>query len=315
MQVFVVGNIVIDETYSVDRIPVEGESVLGGKVSSDLGGKATNQAVILGRCGIPTTLIAGVGADAQAARIRSRIAVEPVSARLIEINGRASDTSIVLTDGQGANAIVTTVDCARSLPFESVTASMTYAAAGDLAMLQGNLSLSSTSRIIEFARGRGMIVALNPSPFEAGIERLMPGLDILFLNQHEARLIIAKDGEAAVQELLDMGIGTVVLTLGERGALLGNREGIVAVPAHACDVVDGTGAGDTLQSVAIASSLLRKTTLDVRALEVAAQAAALTISRPGTADAFPTELELSHLLDSATLAGNAGNEGEAAVST
>lgn len=315
MQVFVVGNIVIDETYSVDRIPGEGESVLGGKVSSDLGGKATNQAIILGRCGIPVSLIAGVGADAQAARIRSRIAGEPVSAQLIEMKGRASDTSIVLTDGQGGNAIITTVDCARALPVESVKASMSHAAAGDLVMLQGNLSLATTSQIIDFSRDRGMIVALNPSPFEAGIERMMPGLDILFLNQHEARLITAKDGEAAVRALLDMGIRTVVLTLGESGALLGAPEGIVAVPAHACDVVDATGAGDTLQSVAIASSLLRKVPLDARALEIAGQAAALTISRPGTADAFPTESELSNLLDAANGMADAGEVGEAAMRT
>lgn len=297
MRAFVVGNIVIDETFAVDRIPGVGESVLGGKISSDLGGKATNQAIVLGRGGIQTTLIAGVGADGAAFRIRARIAAEPVTAQLIEIAGQASDTSIVLTDGQGGNAIVTTADCARSLPLESVKAKMAQAETDDLAMLQGNLSLSDTARIIEFARARGMTVALNPSPFEAGIERLLPGLDILFLNEHEARLITAMDGEAAVRALLDMPVRSVVLTLGERGALLGNQSGIIAVPAHACDVVDSTGAGDTLQGVAIASSLLRKVPLDARAVSIAAKAAALTISRPGAAAAFPTEAELSRLME------------------
>lgn len=312
MRAFVVGNIVIDETYAVDRIPGVGESVLGGKISGDLGGKATNQAIVLGRSGIQTTLIAGVGADAAASRIRTRIAAEPVTTQLIEIAGQASDTSIVLTDRQGGNAIVTTADCARSLPLERVKASMVQAVANDLVMLQGNLTLSDTAQIIDFARARGMIIALNPSPFEAGIERLMPGLDILFLNEHEARLITSTDGEAAVQALLDLPVSSVVLTLGDRGALLGNQTGIVTVPAHACNVVDSTGAGDTLQSVAIASSLLRGVPLDARALRIAAKAAALTISRPGTAAAFPSEAELSDLMGTAVLKTMPGDDGDAA---
>lgn len=303
MRAFVVGNIVIDETFRVDRLPFEGESVLGGKISSDLGGKATNQAIILGRSGIPTTLIAGVGVDAQAARIRDRIDAEPVTAQLIEMPGQASDTSIVLTDGQGGNAIVTTVDCARCLPFDDVAAAMAPATANDLLVLQGNLALSHTALILNLARARGMRVALNPSPFEAGIEAFLPDLDILFLNEHEARLITEQEGEIAVRALCDRRIGSVVLTMGEDGALLGNQAGIVAVPAHACKVVDSTGAGDTLQSVAIASSALRKVALDVRALEIAARAAALTISRPGTADAFPTDVELSRLLYPAVSSG------------
>ena len=298
MQAFVVGNIVMDETFFVDRIPSEGESVLGRKVSSDLGGKAANQAVILGRCGISTSLIAGVGSDPQADRIRARIAVEPVAAHLIEMEDQPSDTSIVLTDGQGGNAIVTTVDCARSLSFERIHVHMAQAVAGDVVVLQGNLSLSSTSQIIDFAHSRGMILALNPSPFEAGIEALLPKMDILFLNEHEARLITSTEGMAAVRALLDMQTRSVVLTLGERGALLGDREGIIAVPAEPCNVMDSTGAGDTLQSVAIASSLRRKVAIDATALNIAARAAALTVSRAGTANAFPTENELSDLLSS-----------------
>ncbi|MGB6230526.1 MAG: PfkB family carbohydrate kinase, partial [Litorimonas sp.] len=243
-----------------------------------------------------------------ASRIRARIAVEPVAAQLIEMEDQPSDTSIVLTDGQGSNVIVTTVDCARSLSFESIRAHMAQAVTGDVVVLQGNLSLSSTSQIIDFAHSRGMIVALNPSPFEPGIEDLLPKLDILFLNEHEARLITATEEVAAVRALLDMRIGSVVLTLGDRGALLGDRKGIVAVPAQPCDVTDTTGAGDTLQSVAIASSLRRKVALDVAALNIAARAAALTVSRAGTANAFPTEGELSDLLGSAAFHGETDNE-------
>ncbi|MGB3408119.1 MAG: PfkB family carbohydrate kinase [Jannaschia sp.] len=65
MKVFVVGNIALDQTLAVDRIPFEGESVFGRHVSSDLGGKGTNQAIVLARCGVETVLVAGLGTDLQ----------------------------------------------------------------------------------------------------------------------------------------------------------------------------------------------------------------------------------------------------------
>ena len=72
MKVFVVGNIAMDQTLAVDRMPIEGESIFGSKISSDLGGKGTNQAIVLARCGIPTILIAAIGTDAQSQQMREK---------------------------------------------------------------------------------------------------------------------------------------------------------------------------------------------------------------------------------------------------
>lgn len=295
MKVFVVGNIVADQTYSVGRLPNEGESVLGRKISVDLGGKGANQSIILARSGISTILIAAIGDDTQANQLSERLATEPVVPRLIQIPNTASDSSIIIKDGTGKNVIVTTVDCARSLKVSDVEQKMTDAASGDLLVLQGNLELAITKQIIATARKRGMKIVLNPSPFENGIELLLADLDTLFVNQHEAYQITGCEGPVAVQKLLEFGIKTVILSMGEKGALLGTASEVLSVPAQTCHVVDSTGAGDTLQSVAIASAILRRSCIDLVALKIAAKAAALTVSRHGATAAFPTQTELKSL--------------------
>ena len=295
MKVFVVGNIVADQTYSVGRLPNEGESVLGRKISVDLGGKGANQSIILARSDISTILIAAIGDDTQANQLRERLATETVVPRLIQIPNTASDSSIIIKDGTGKNVIVTTVDCARSLKVSDVEQRMTDASSGDLLVLQGNLELAITEKIIATAQKRGMKIVLNPSPFENGIELLLAELDTLFVNQHEAYQITGCEGPVAVQKLLEFGIKTVILSMGEKGALLGTASEVLSVPAQTCHVVDSTGAGDTLQSVAIASAILRRSCIDLVALKIAAQAAAFTVSRHGATAAFPTQTELKSL--------------------
>lgn len=297
MKVFVVGNIAMDQTLAVDRMPLEGESIFGSKISNDLGGKGTNQAIVLARCGIPTILIAAIGTDAQSQQMRERLAREPVIDRLVERQDIPGDTTIVLKDTDGGNVNITTVDCARSLRIADVTPLISDAEAGDLLVLQGNLSLAATSDIIRAARKKGMRVALNPSPLSSDIAQLLPGLDILCLNEHEAEQITGAQKQAAVQYLLDLDIDTVVLTLGASGALLGRQDGIVEVPAQRIDVADSTGAGDTFQSVAIGSALQRGEWIDRQSLSIAAMAAAITVSRFGTTAAFPTQAELDALLE------------------
>lgn len=110
MRAYVIGNVTIDETIIVDALPTSGASILGEVGAHDLGGKGTNQAVVMARCGLPTTLVAPVGNDARAAAIRQRLQNEPLVTELVELDGKSSDTSIIFRLPDGENAIVTTTE-------------------------------------------------------------------------------------------------------------------------------------------------------------------------------------------------------------
>ncbi|MFC6486571.1 ribokinase [Nitratireductor sp. GCM10026969] len=296
MQAFVIGNVTVDETIAIDDWPKPGASILGAQTARDLGGKGCNQAIVMARCGVPTTLVAAIGEDFRAATIRDVLGHEPVACHLIQIDGRASDFSTILTTPDGENAIVTTTDCANHLSAAEAHAGLNEAAAGDLAILQGNLGKGTTTIALQTAREKGMVTAFNPSPLRPYFGQLWPLIDIAFVNQGEARALTGADEAEAARRLLAQGVRSVVVTLGANGALLVDADGAVHIPGVACNVIDTTGAGDTFMAVALASAVLRATALDRRAISDAGAAAAITVGRRGTHSAFPSAGELQAIL-------------------
>ena len=298
MRAYVIGNVTIDETLSVNEMPQAGASIFGNQRSRDLGGKGANQAIVLGRCGLPTSLVAAIGEGLRADMIRQHLAAEPVLARLVPIAGTPSDFSIVFTTPDGENAIVTTTDSAGNLGAADAVAPLAAAEPGDIAVLQGNLTDATTRGALEAARAHGMTTAFNPSPVRPSFASLWPLVDIAFLNQGEAQALTGAGREDAARALLAAGVRDVVLTLGSDGAMLANADNLITVPAEACTVVDTTGAGDSFMAVALASAMLRGVRLDRRAITHATRAAAITVGRPGTRAAFPTAQELTGILAS-----------------
>jgi ribokinase len=298
MHVFVVGNMGVDQTYLIDEMPEKGASILGKKISQDLGGKGANQAIILARCGINTTLIAACGDDSHGAWCRKKIAQESLELFPDHPLDCDTDTSIILNSADGDNANITTTTAAEKLSFEQIKNALTAAQPGDILLQQGNFSFEKTRAIFEYSRNRKLINVFNPSPVKPLFARLWPLVDLAVLNSIEARLLSSghRDATTAAQQLLADGVNTVIITRGADGALLfgnGQPQHINAAP---CQVVDTTGAGDTFLAVMLASSLRRGVPVDTLALQHAGAAAALTISRSGTMNAFPTRQELAALL-------------------
>lgn len=290
MRAFVIGNVALDEAVTVRGLPAIGASVHGQAGQTDLGGKGANQAIILGRAGLPCRFCAAVGEDSRADDIRSRLAAEPLEAHLIRVAGVASDFSIILRTPSGDNAIITTNAAASGLTSEAASAALAGAVPGDLLVLQGNLSADTTVAALRQARAMGMQTALNPSPLRPFFRDIWPLVDIAFLNETEAAAL------GGTRALLAAGVPQAVLTLGAKGARLVTSEHGFLVPAQPCKVADTAGAGDCFMATALASAGLRDVPLDARALRHAAAAAAITVSRPGTGTAFPTRAELADIL-------------------
>ncbi len=289
MRAFVIGNVALDETIEVADLPAPGASIHGRAALRDLGGKGANQAVVLGRAGVRCVFGAAVGDDLRGDDIRARLLREPLDLRLVVMAGVASDFSIVLRTQSGENANITTTESAGGLPPDLAIQMLDGAERGDLLVVQGNLSGPTTLAVLERAKAMGLRTALNPSPMGAFMGDVLRLVDMAFVNEGEAQALGGPDA------LIAKGVGQVVLTLGPAGArLYGN--GVVHVPAHTCRVVDTTGAGDCFMATTLASAHLRGTGLDARALGHAARAAAIAVSRPGTAKAFPTVTEMAAIM-------------------
>jgi ribokinase len=296
MRCFVVGNVTIDTTFAIEDFPKAGVSIHGRELSVGLGGKGCNQAIVFGRAGLDTTLIAAVGDDSRGSMIRSMIAAEPIRAILFAHTGGASDASTILSAASGDNANITTAFCAKNLPFARTVSALGDAASGDLLVLQGNLTDETTFNLLKFGRALGMATAFNPSPLRQSMAEMLEWVDIVFLNEAETLAMAGTSQEAAAHVLLEKGPGQVVITMGSGGAILANAQGVARMPAQPTNVVDTTGAGDTFMATALASAALRNICLDRTAMMAAAEAAALTVGRVGTQAAFPTVDEMAALL-------------------
>ncbi len=79
------------------------------------------------------------------------------------------------------------------------------------------------------------------------LARMLARIDLLVINEEEARLLAGKHNIAkAAKELMAMGPKIVVIKRGEYGALLFEGDSVFSAPAYPVeDVVDPTGAGDT----------------------------------------------------------------------
>lgn len=302
-QAFVIGNAAIDDVFLLRDLPLPGESVLGTAGHTGLGGKGANQALALGRTGVPTTFVAAVGTDWYGQRFRQAMAPEQLTVRLFERPDFATDRSIIFTGAAGDNVIVTTNDCAASLTVPECLSALKGARPGDVVLLQGNLRAEVTAALCRDCRRRGLYLVLNPSPFDIAFRDLVPLSNAIFVNETEAQRLTGQAREQAVEALLGLGAGQVVLTLGSEGALLGSAGDVLHVPAVAVAVVDVTGAGDCYEGVAVGSALLRDTPIDETALRHASQAAAHTIQGAGAAGSFPSPGQIAALLSDLAASG------------
>lgn len=284
MRVYVAGNIVVDETWSIDQLPKKGASIHGKKIAQDIGGKGANQAIILSRCGIDTRLISATGDDINGQWIRERIRHEKLTLLPSQFLSAHSDTSIIFNSSDGDNAIITTTAAADALAADIILSHLADAAAGDILLQQGNFSAEKTRRLFSWAKAHGLTTVFNPSPVNPDFADLWPLIDIAVVNQPEADL------------LQPAGVNTLVITQGAAGALLIRGNQRMFCPAINVAAVDTTGAGDTFLAVLLASALLRGVAPDLLALQHASAAAAITVSRTGTLNAFPDADELQRIL-------------------
>ena len=91
-------------------------------------------------------------------------------------------------------------------------------------------------------------------------------------------------------------MGTVIITLGEAGALVCDGASAVHFEAFPVDAIDTTGAGDAFNG-ALAVGLSAGGTLE-QVIPLASAAAALTCTRRGAQDALPDRADVERFLQS-----------------
>ncbi|MBB2986667.1 ribokinase [Terracoccus luteus] len=293
--VVVVGSINVDVSVTVDALPRPGETLMAGSVRRSGGGKGANQAVAAARAGGARTLMVGcVGDDGDGADMRRSLTAsgvdvravttsrdEPTGTALITVDAAAENTIVVAA---GANGVVRVDDVAREA-----------LAGADVVLAQLEIPQAV---VLEAARARreGALLLLNAAPWAPLLPELLAEVDVLVVNEHEARGLTGHDDVDEAVETLLADVPAVLVTLGAAGSRLQRRgEDAVTVTTPRVTAVDTTGAGDTFCGVlgaALAAGEPERT-----ALQRASAAASIAVERRGAQDAVPTADETTRRHD------------------
>ena len=200
-----------------------------------------------------------------------------------------TDISTIWIDAAGENMIVSAAAAAASMDAAQAAAACASLGAGDVLLMQGNLSHAATAAAIAQARSNGARTVLNTAPMRPWMLALMPGVDVVIANAIEAAELSGHDDDPEAA-LLRAGARAAVVSRGRDGAVLATQHGRFKVDAAVVTAVDTAGAGDVLAGT-LAGLLAQGSPLEA-ALQVAVAAASLSVTRPGTTPSFPSRDEI-----------------------
>lgn len=233
------------------RIPQPGETIIGGDFDTAPGGKGANQAVAAARLGAHVSMVGRVGCDTFGGLLLENLAAARVDHELVHRDAEAATgVALITVDGAGQNSIVVASGANMRLSVADVDAAENAISTADVLLLQLESPLDTVVRAAEIAASHGAKVILNPAPARPLPAALLSLVDVLIPNESETALLThlpvgnRAEIEAAAKALQDLGVVTVILTLGERGALLVQEEQGERFAAFDVVPVDTTAAGD-----------------------------------------------------------------------
>ena len=313
-RVAIVGSYNQDFIWRTDTFPVPGETRLGS-FSSGPGGKGFNQAVAAARQGAGVCFIAALGRDVMGEGAAQLARTEGIDARWQWCAEAATGNAAIVLDGQGQNLIIVGSGANLELSVAHVEAQREAIAQAAVVLVQHEVNPEATAQALKRARDANVTTMLNPAPPLSDEDgRLLPQVDLVTPNETEFAHLLArhvgKTIEASSIAALDdaslhalarqLGVPSVVMTLGSAGCFVSHGEGArwrdgtpyYRVPAEAVRVRDTTGAGDAF-SGALAAMLANRGGITFRqAIAHANRVAGLATEREGAALAIPTRAEV-----------------------
>ena len=289
-KVVVFGSLNMDLSIESDHMPVMGETIMGRCFITNP--KGANQAVASAKLGAEVVMLGAVGEDAFGDQMIAALAEEGVQCDRIERVRDLATGVALITRVQGDNFIVLGSGANAAPSAESVRASLDEVArGGDVFLAQLECDFDATMEALRDAHDRGMYTVLNPAPARQLPEWVYSCLDMVVVNESECEILTGlypedeASAKAAMEKLSSFGVGTVVVTLGERGSVVLSRGKLLSSVPPKVDAVDTTCAGDTYIG-ALVASYARGATIE-SAIELATKASAMATTKIGAQQSIP----------------------------
>lgn len=291
MKVLNYGSLNIDNVYSVEHFVRGGETLSSSKMEIFSGGKGLNQSIALSKSGVEVWHAGAVG-ESDGEFLLRQLEEAGVNVSLVAHTTGKTGHAIIQRDMEGQNCILLYGGANQEITKEQVDQAMSHFEEGDFLVLQNEIN--EIGYIMEKAHEKGMKIVLNPSPMDEKIGTYpLEYVDYFLLNEIEAGDICKENGsgEELIRKLSQKFPGAkIVLTLGGDGSMYKDGDEILTQPIYKVPVVDTTAAGDTFTGFFIGGLMRGESPKE--ALDHAAKAAAIAVSRAGAAPSIPDRSEL-----------------------
>lgn len=294
----------MDMVTKVSHIPAAGETIMGSGLSMIPGGKGANQAYAAGKLGGSVVMLGAVGDDetgrAMMENLR-RVNVDTASIRISR--GVSSGTAWICVNDQGNNAIVVLAGANNCCDEEYIETNRSQIEDCDYLLVQLEIPLAAVERAVNIAHEAGKYIILNPAPARSDLPPdIFEKVDLITPNETELFLLTGENPENPDLELiqnqadqiLKRGAKQVLVTLGDKGALLARDQERILFPARKTTAVDTTAAGDCFHG-ALAVALSEGKSLE-EAIGFACAASSISVQRPGAQTSIPGRDEVEEIL-------------------
>jgi ribokinase len=291
-KITVIGSSNTDMVVKTNKVPAPGETVIGGEFFMFSGGKGANQAVAAARMGGEVTFVGRIGNDIFGQRALSEFMKEGMETRYVSTDpDHASGTAMILVNGEGENEIVVVPGANATLTEKELHDAKEAVHGCDILLMQLEIPLNTVLQGARMAYAFGHKVILNPAPAQSLPKDLYPLLHLITPNETEAEILTGikltdtASASAAASQLLDLGVGNVIITMGAKGVFFKGKDLEMSIPAPFVTAVDTTAAGDVFNgalAVELASGMDWKA-----AMTSAVKAASWSVTRMGAQASMP----------------------------
>ena len=293
-KILVAGSINMDLVVEVNKLPQRGESVHGKTIRYIPGGKGSNQAVAASRLGTQVAHMGKVGKDDFGKQLLTFLESENVDTKEISTSSSPSGIAIINVEKGGNNTIVILFGTNAEVDKEYIEKNKKLIQESNVILSQFEIPIPAIELLFSIAKKSNKKTILNPSPAYKAPATLFKNTDYLVLNETELAFFndskkIPKTTDEivfAAKKLSKKGPKTIVVTIGDRGAITLVENKVIRTEGIKVNTVDTTAAGDCFVG-AFATQVNNGVDLE-EALDFANKAAAISVQKWGASSSLPT---------------------------
>ena len=295
-KICVIGSIGYDLTTYMYKFPKAGETIVGKKFIQNPGGKGDNQVIASARVGGDATFIGAVGDDNYGELLKKNLEENKVKTHMKIVPNMSSQIATILIDESGENRIVIVPGANNFVDKKQIDDNYDIIKECDIILMQLEIPMETVEYVVDKFYELNKIIILNPAPGAELSDNIIKKCTYLTPNENEIGLIskmpydTIDNIKSAAKCLFDKGAQNVLVTLGEKGAYLKNKNDDIIIPTLKVKALDTTGAGDCFNGVFAACLAMGKNAIE--AIKYANVASSISVTRSGAVPSLPYKNEV-----------------------